>query len=108
MACSLPHTIDKIQALIYKLIDEDKARQNAITELAMQFNNASTAKDNLRKAYEKCNDISQESQESVDEHDIGDEYPTDGNLTEKEQHQLLLDEEALRETLEEAAMAEKE
>ncbi|GJV09536.1 hypothetical protein Tco_1347192, partial [Tanacetum coccineum] len=46
--------------------------------------------------------------ESVDEHDIGDEYPTDGYLTEKEQHQLLLDEEALRETLEEATMAEKE
>nr|GEZ59337.1 hypothetical protein [Tanacetum cinerariifolium] len=25
-------------------------------------------------------------EESVDEHDIGDEYPTDGYLTEKEQH----------------------
>nr|GEU86618.1 hypothetical protein [Tanacetum cinerariifolium] len=42
-------------------------------------------------------------EESVDEHEIADEY-----LTEKEQQQLLLDEEALRETLEEQARAEKE
>ncbi|GKE22003.1 hypothetical protein Tco_1433515, partial [Tanacetum coccineum] len=40
--------------------------------------------------------------ESVDEHEICDEY-----LTEKEQHQLLLDEEALRETLKEEARHEK-
>ncbi|GJR82529.1 hypothetical protein Tco_0153314 [Tanacetum coccineum] len=45
--------------------------------------------------------------ESTDEHEICDEYLTDGYLTEKEQHQLLLDEEALRETLEEEARAEK-
>nr|GEY46281.1 hypothetical protein [Tanacetum cinerariifolium] len=38
---------------------------------------------------------------------IGDEYLTDGYLTEKEQQQLLLDEEALRETLEEETRAEK-
>ncbi|GKC16929.1 hypothetical protein Tco_1013711 [Tanacetum coccineum] len=42
-------------------------------------------------------------EESVDEHEIGDEY-----LTEKQQQQLALDEEALRETLEEEARAEKE
>ncbi|GJX55210.1 hypothetical protein Tco_0285107 [Tanacetum coccineum] len=66
MACSLPHTIDKIQALVYKLMDKDKARQNAIAKLAMQFDNASTAKDDLRKAYEKCNDISQESRALID------------------------------------------
>ncbi|GKC05281.1 hypothetical protein Tco_0996891 [Tanacetum coccineum] len=46
--------------------------------------------------------------ESTDEHEIGDEYLTNGYLTEKEQQQLLLDEEALRETLEEEARAEKE
>nr|GFC52836.1 hypothetical protein [Tanacetum cinerariifolium] len=40
-------------------------------------------------------------EESVKEHEIADEYLTDGYLTEKEQQQLLLDEEALRETLEE-------
>nr|GEW89620.1 kinesin-like protein KIN-7D, mitochondrial [Tanacetum cinerariifolium] len=37
--------------------------------------------------------------ESAEEHDIGDEYLTELYLTEKEQQQLLLDEEALRETL---------
>ncbi|GKA09038.1 hypothetical protein Tco_0688369 [Tanacetum coccineum] len=47
--------------------------------------------------------------QSADEHEIGDEYITDGYFTEKEQQLLLLDEEALRETLEEEeAMAEKE
>nr|GEX93334.1 hypothetical protein [Tanacetum cinerariifolium] len=35
-------------------------RQKAILDLALQFDNACTAKDNLRKAYEKCNDIPQE------------------------------------------------
>ncbi|GKC85667.1 hypothetical protein Tco_1141384 [Tanacetum coccineum] len=44
------------------------------------------------------------TEESIDEHKIGDEY-----LTEKQQQQQLdLDEEALRETLEEEARAEKE
>ncbi|GKD68747.1 hypothetical protein Tco_1322837 [Tanacetum coccineum] len=55
MACSLSHTIDEIQALVYKLMDE------AIMELAVQFDNACTAKDDMRKTYEKCNDIPQES-----------------------------------------------
>ncbi|GKA66771.1 hypothetical protein Tco_0766579 [Tanacetum coccineum] len=47
-------------------------------------------------------------EESAEEHDIGNEYLTKGYLTEKEQQQLLLDEEALRETLEEETKAEKE
>ncbi|GKB88447.1 hypothetical protein Tco_0960719 [Tanacetum coccineum] len=47
-------------------------------------------------------------EESVDEYKIGDEYLTDEYVTEKEQQQLLLDEEALRETLKEEARAEKE
>ncbi|GJY45447.1 hypothetical protein Tco_0434510 [Tanacetum coccineum] len=66
MACLLPHTIDKIQALVYKLMDEDKTRQNAIMKLAMQFDAVCTAKDDLRKTYEKCNDISQESSALID------------------------------------------
>nr|GEV29048.1 hypothetical protein [Tanacetum cinerariifolium] len=37
-------------------------------------------------------------EESTDEHGICDEYLTDGYFTEKEPHQLLLDEDALRET----------
>nr|GEY09601.1 hypothetical protein [Tanacetum cinerariifolium] len=44
----------------------------------------------------------------ADEHEIGDEYLTNGYLTEKEQQQQLLDEEALRKTLKEKAKAEKE
>nr|GEX52755.1 hypothetical protein [Tanacetum cinerariifolium] len=47
-------------------------------------------------------------EELGDEHEIGDEYLTDRYLTEKDQRQLLLDEDALRETIEEEAMAEKE
>ncbi|GJY59949.1 hypothetical protein Tco_0459841 [Tanacetum coccineum] len=66
MACPLSHTIDEIQALVKKVIDEDIIRQKALMELAMQFDNASA------------------------------------------HQQLLLDEEALRETLEEQARAEKE
>ncbi|GKD87375.1 hypothetical protein Tco_1358529 [Tanacetum coccineum] len=66
MACSLSHTIDEIQALVQKLIDEDIVRQKAITELAVQFDNANIAKDNLSKAYEKCNDIPQESRALID------------------------------------------
>ncbi|GJU07132.1 hypothetical protein Tco_1123562 [Tanacetum coccineum] len=66
MACSLSHTIDEIHALVYKLMGEDKARQNAIAELAVQFDNACTAKDDLRKAYEKCNDIPQDSRALID------------------------------------------
>ncbi|GJX03226.1 hypothetical protein Tco_0189142 [Tanacetum coccineum] len=41
-------------------------RQKAILDLALQFDNACTAKHDLRKAYEKCNDISQESRALID------------------------------------------
>nr|GEU67085.1 hypothetical protein [Tanacetum cinerariifolium] len=130
-------------------------RQKAILDLALQFDNACTAKEDFRKAYEKCNDIPQESRALIDSflkegsdkdyelnlsmyrnaakikkqmnaklvwllekynyrsqtyiggsssqtHEICDLY-----LTEKEVHQLHLNKEALRETLEEAAMDEK-
>ncbi|GJZ36486.1 hypothetical protein Tco_0582677 [Tanacetum coccineum] len=98
-------------------------RQKAILDLALQFKNACTAKDDLRKAYEKYgkNRKTNECQvgwllekynyrsqtriggSSSQTHEICDLY-----LTEKEQHQLHLDEEALRETLEEEAIDEKE
>ncbi|GJY64055.1 gag-pol polyprotein [Tanacetum coccineum] len=71
MACSLSHTIDEIQSLVQKLIDEDIVRQKAITELAVQFDNANIAKDNLSKAYEKCNDIPQESRALIDTYGPG-------------------------------------
>ncbi|GKC30163.1 hypothetical protein Tco_1037457 [Tanacetum coccineum] len=155
MACSLLHTNDEVKALVQKLIDEDKVCQKAILDLALQFENACTAKDDIRKAYEKCNDIPQESRALIDTflkegsdkdyeqnlsmyrkaakiekqlnakllwllekynyhsqtHIVGSSSLTheicDLYLTEKELHQLHLDEEALRETLEEAAMDEK-
>ncbi|GKC06645.1 hypothetical protein Tco_0998255 [Tanacetum coccineum] len=47
-------------------------------------------------------------EELADEHEICDEYLTDEYLTEQQEHQLRLDEEALRETLKEEAKAEKE
>nr|GEX42272.1 hypothetical protein [Tanacetum cinerariifolium] len=53
MACSVPHTNDEIQALLQKLIDEDMVRQKAILDLALQIDDACTAKADLRKAYEK-------------------------------------------------------
>ncbi|GJS12130.1 hypothetical protein Tco_0368926 [Tanacetum coccineum] len=66
MACSVLHTDDEVEALVQKLIDEDMVRQKSILDLALQFDNACTAKDGLRKAYEKCNDIPQESRALID------------------------------------------
>ncbi|GJV09580.1 hypothetical protein Tco_1347236 [Tanacetum coccineum] len=150
MACSIPHSDDEIQALVQKQIDEDMVHQKAILDLTLQFDNACTTKEDLRKAYEKCNHIPQESRALIDPflkegsdkdyelnlsmyrkaaklekqmnakldwihekynhrnpsssqtHEIGDVY-----LTIEELHQLHLDEEALRETLEEQTMDEK-
>ncbi|GJU43531.1 hypothetical protein Tco_1200797 [Tanacetum coccineum] len=155
MAYSLSHTSDEIQALVYKLLNEDKARQNNIFELTLQFENACTAKQDLKKAYEKCNDIPQESRDLIDtflkeeadkdyemnlsmygkaakiqkqmnaklvwlreKYNYGSQTHIGGSsstrdkcnvyLTEEELRQLHLDEEALRETLEEEARDEKE
>nr|GEZ86559.1 hypothetical protein [Tanacetum cinerariifolium] len=66
MACSLSHTDNEVEALVQKLIDEDNVRQNAILDLALHFENACTSKDDLRKAYEKCNVIPQESRALID------------------------------------------
>ncbi|GKE17644.1 hypothetical protein Tco_1425221, partial [Tanacetum coccineum] len=46
--------------------DEDIFRQKEIIELAVQFDNARLAKDDLRKAYEKCNDIPQENRALIE------------------------------------------
>ncbi|GKA66807.1 hypothetical protein Tco_0766615 [Tanacetum coccineum] len=66
MTYSVLRIIDEIHALVQKLNDEDIIRQKAIIKLAVQFDNASTAKNDLRKAYEKCNDIPQESRALID------------------------------------------
>ncbi|GKE24106.1 hypothetical protein Tco_1435618 [Tanacetum coccineum] len=60
MACLLPHTVDEIKAMIQKQIEEDKVCQLAIINLAVEYDNTCTTKDDLRKAYEECNDIPQE------------------------------------------------
>ncbi|GJZ20187.1 hypothetical protein Tco_0556777 [Tanacetum coccineum] len=49
MACSIPHSDDEIQALVQKQIDEDMVHQKAIMDLALQFDNACTTKEDLRK-----------------------------------------------------------
>ncbi|GJZ96618.1 hypothetical protein Tco_0668952 [Tanacetum coccineum] len=150
MVCSLPHTIDEIHALVKKLKDENIVRQKTIMELAVQFENASTGKDDLRKAYEKCNGIPQECRALIDtflkqesnkdfemnldmyrkaakiEKQIETKYVwlwentirtirdplmnmrwVMNILLKKSNNKLLLDEEALRETLEEQARAKK-
>ncbi|GJS56370.1 hypothetical protein Tco_0629732 [Tanacetum coccineum] len=61
MACSLPHTDSEVEALVQRLINEDKGRRDALLELAFQFEDSCAIRDNLKKTYEKCNDISQES-----------------------------------------------
>nr|GEU90316.1 hypothetical protein [Tanacetum cinerariifolium] len=148
MACSLSHTDSEVEALVQKLIDEDKGRQNAIMDLALQFETSCTVKNDRRNAYEKCTDISQESRALIDsflkegsdnnyelnlsiyekaaklekqmnaklawllekyyylsQESVGcSSSHADLYLTEKELHHLHLDEEALRETLEEQAM----
>nr|GEU75316.1 hypothetical protein [Tanacetum cinerariifolium] len=66
MAYSIPHSDDEIQALVQKQIDEDMVHQKAILDLALQFDNACTTKEDLRKAYEKYNHIPQESRTLID------------------------------------------
>ncbi|GJY27128.1 hypothetical protein Tco_0401854 [Tanacetum coccineum] len=130
MACSIPHSDDEIQALVQKQIDEDMVHQKAILDLALQFDNACTTKEDLRKAYEKCNHIPQESRALIDTFlKEGSDKDYELNLSmyrkaaklEKQMNAKLawihekynhrsethIDEEALRETLEEQTMDEK-
>ncbi|GJV21081.1 hypothetical protein Tco_1370101 [Tanacetum coccineum] len=150
MACSLPHTDFEVEALVQRLINEDKGRQDVLLNLAFQFEDSCAVRDNLRKTYEKCNNISQESralictllkessekdrelhlsmygnaaqlQKQMDAKSarFQEKYSpvvtenscsssqTDFPLTGKELHQLRMDEEALKEMLEEKAMNKK-
>ncbi|GJV29407.1 hypothetical protein Tco_1385855 [Tanacetum coccineum] len=148
MACSLPYTDFEVEALVQRLINEDKGRQDALLELAFRFEDSCAVRDDLRKAYEKCNDMSQESRALIctflkesfgNDHKLHlsmygkasrlekqmgaklawfqEKYShrtregigcssSQANcyLTEKELHQLCMDEEASIETLEEEAM----
>ncbi|GJS23055.1 hypothetical protein Tco_0451687 [Tanacetum coccineum] len=67
MACSVPHTYDEIKAMVDKQIEEDKFRQQTIMNLAMQYDNACTTKDDLRNAYENCNDIPQDIRDLIED-----------------------------------------
>ncbi|GJX48855.1 hypothetical protein Tco_0274045 [Tanacetum coccineum] len=88
MACSLSHTDDEVETLVQKLIDEDKVRQN---DLALQFENACTTKDDLRKAYEKCNDIPQESRALIDTFlKEGSDKDYEQNLSMREKAELAI------------------
>ncbi|GJX64734.1 hypothetical protein Tco_0299077 [Tanacetum coccineum] len=66
MACSVPHTVDEFKAMVQKQIEEDKVRQLAIMNLVVEYDNASTTKNDLRKAYEEFNDIPQEKRALID------------------------------------------
>ncbi|GJR04594.1 hypothetical protein Tco_0527578 [Tanacetum coccineum] len=113
MACSLPHTNSGVEALVQRLINKDKGRQDVLLNLAFQFEDSCAVRDDLRKAYEKCNDISQESRALIcmflKESSEKDRklHLSICPLTEKELHQLRMDEEALKEMLKKEAMNKK-
>ncbi|GJU18491.1 hypothetical protein Tco_1146457 [Tanacetum coccineum] len=126
MACSLSHTDSEVEALVQRLINKDKGHQDVLLNLAFQFEDSCAVRDDLRKAYEKCNDISQGSRALIctllkesSEKDRKLHLSMYGKaaqlekqmanfpLTEKELHQLRMDEEALKEMLEEETMNKK-
>ena len=49
MDCSLPHTTEKIKANVYKQIDEDSFRKQAIIYLVVQFDKANTTIDEMSR-----------------------------------------------------------
>ncbi|GJV84948.1 RNA-directed DNA polymerase, eukaryota, reverse transcriptase zinc-binding domain protein, partial [Tanacetum coccineum] len=91
-------------------------RQKAMMDLAVQFDNASAAKQDLRQAYEKCNDIPQETRNLIDaflKRESDKDYEINLAMYRKagkieKQIEAKYDEEVLRETLEEQARSEKE
>nr|GEY17440.1 hypothetical protein [Tanacetum cinerariifolium] len=110
---------------------EDKARQLAIMNLAVEYDNACRAKDDPRKAYEKCNHIPQETRALIDtflKEGSNKDYEMHNSLfgkaakIEKQMNvklvwlrekynyrsQTHIDEKALREIVEEEARDEKE
>ncbi|GJS77626.1 hypothetical protein Tco_0727507 [Tanacetum coccineum] len=91
-------------------------RQKAMMDLAVQFDNASAAKHDLRQAYEKCNDIPQETRTLIDtflKQESDEDYEMNLAMYRKaakieKQIETKYDEDVLRETLKEQARAEKE
>ncbi|GKB96303.1 hypothetical protein Tco_0982440 [Tanacetum coccineum] len=66
MACSFPHTIDEIKALVQKQIDEDTICKEAIFDVTKLFEQARADKEDPREAYAKCKDVPQEKSVVID------------------------------------------
>ncbi|GJR33998.1 hypothetical protein Tco_1209682 [Tanacetum coccineum] len=61
MYCSLLHIVEEIQAYVQKQCDEDDAaRQEAIFGVITLFEQEIEAKEDMRKQYAECKDISPE------------------------------------------------
>ncbi|GKA57957.1 hypothetical protein Tco_0757145 [Tanacetum coccineum] len=122
MACSLPHINSEIETLVQRLINKDKGRQDALLELAFRFEDSCAGSGNDHKLhlsmYGKASRLEKQmgaklawlwekysycTREGIDYSSSQANY----SLTEKELHQLRMDEEALREMLEEEAMNKK-
>ncbi|GKE41429.1 hypothetical protein Tco_1468713 [Tanacetum coccineum] len=66
MACSLLSTINEIKASVHKQIGRDTIPQQLIIDVAVLFNKAMATKEDTRKAYKECKDISQEKLALID------------------------------------------
>ncbi|GJS67429.1 hypothetical protein Tco_0681993 [Tanacetum coccineum] len=97
MACSLPHTDSEVKALVQRLINKDKGRQDAATaERKTKKNWGATSLGFHKKILQAYHG------------GIGcSSSQANCPLIEKELYQLRMDEEALKEMLEEEAMNKK-
>nr|GEW98751.1 hypothetical protein [Tanacetum cinerariifolium]GEX44465.1 hypothetical protein [Tanacetum cinerariifolium] len=67
MACSLSHTVEEFKAYVQKHCDKDEAaRQEAIMGVITLFGQAREVKEDLRKQYAECKDISPERRALID------------------------------------------
>nr|GEY85088.1 retrovirus-related Pol polyprotein from transposon TNT 1-94 [Tanacetum cinerariifolium] len=67
MTCSLPHTVEEIQAYVKKQCDKDNViRQEDIIDVTRLFEHARATKEDLRKYYVECKDIPQERRALID------------------------------------------
>ncbi|GJR27859.1 hypothetical protein Tco_1104091 [Tanacetum coccineum] len=110
MACALPHTDSEVEALVQRLIDEDKGRQDDNRALICTLLKESFEKDRklhlsmYGKAAQLEKQMETKSAWFQEKYSGCSSSQTAFPLTEKELHQLRMDEEALKEMLEEEAM----